>query len=473
MHVMRTSLVRPVLAGLILASALLSSGLGAQSSIIATDAEIRKILVDRIDRYRQSVGIVVGVIEPQGRRVISYGRLGSGDTRPLNGDTVFEIGSITKVFTSLVLADMVQRGEVGLTDPVAKHLPSAVKTPERSGEQITLKDLATHTSALPRMPSNVNSANPANPFADYSLDQLYDFLSSYRLPRDIGSRFEYSNTGGALLGHALAQRAGIAYEDLVVTRIAEPLGMKSTRVELTPEMQSRLAVGHAYGLNPTPNWDLGALAAAGALRSTANDLLTFLDAHLGFTPTPLAPAMASMLKGRRDVGQAEIGLAWFVEKQKGVEIVFHEGSTGGYRSYVGYDPKARVGVVVLSNNGTGAGVSDIGVHLLNSGVPLLGSEALKPLKERTPIEIDGQLLDRYAGRYQFPSSQMATVTRQGRHLILQGEGDVKIEFYPENSRAFFARIMDAQIEFETDSQGRVTELLFFRSGSVQHVMRID
>ena len=470
---MRTTLLKQIVVGCILAVALLVQGVRAQSPVVPSDSEIREILAERIDTYRQSVGIVVGVIEPRGRRVIAYGRLDSGDSRPLNGDTVFEIGSITKVFTSLLLADMVQRGEVGLTDPVARYLPPGVKTPERGGEQITLKDLASHTSALPRMPSNVDPADPANPFADYSVERLYEFLSSYQLPRDIGSRFEYSNLGGGLLGHALAQRAGVDYGTLVETRIAEPLGMSSTRIQLTPEMKSRLAVGHAYGLEPTPNWDLGSLVGAGALRSTANDLLAFLAANLGQTKTSLAPAMASMLKGRRDMGQGEIGLGWFVDKPQGVEIVFHEGSTGGYRSFIGYNPKAGVGVVVLSNAGTGAGVGDIGVHLLSPKVPLLGREDLQPVKERKEVPVNPQLLDRYVGRYQFPSSQLANVTRDGSHLILQGDGDVKIEFYAESGRDFFAKIMDAQITFETDQQGQITELLFQRNGSMQHVRRID
>jgi hypothetical protein len=132
-----------------------------------------------------------------------------------------------------------------------------------------------------------------------------------------------------------------------------------------------------------------------------------------------------------------------------------------------------VGVVVLSNAGTGAGVEDIGQHLLNPRVPLLAEEALQPDKVRKEIRVETALLDRYAGRYRFPSSQLATVTQRDGHLLLQGEGEVKIEFFPESPVDFFAKIMDAQIRVETDSQGSVTELLFYRSGSVQHVKRME
>ena len=141
------------------------------------DSEIREILVQRVDAYRQAVGIVVGVIDADGRRVIAYGALDQGDSRPLNGDTIFEIGSVTKVFTALALADMVEHGQVSLTDPISKYLPDGVKTPQRGGKSITLEDLATHTSGLPRLPSNIEPRNPADPYADYTAAQLYDFLA--------------------------------------------------------------------------------------------------------------------------------------------------------------------------------------------------------------------------------------------------------------------------------------------------------
>ena len=293
-----------------LAMILLAASAGAQTppnSPVPPDSEIRKILAERIDTFHQGVGIVVGVIEPQGRRIVAYGSLNQGDPRPLNGDTIFEIGSVTKVFTSLVLSDMVQRGEVALADPVAKYLPADVKVPERGGRVITLVDLSTHTSGLPRLPSNLQPKDPANPYADYSVEQLYQFLSSYQLTRDIGSQFEYSNLGGGLLGHVLGRRAGMDYEALVRSRITVPLGMSSTGITLSPDMKARLATGHNDKLVAVPNWDLPALAGAGALRSSANDMLTFLAANLGYVKSPLAPAMAAMLSVRRPAGRSQGG----------------------------------------------------------------------------------------------------------------------------------------------------------------------
>lgn len=466
--------IRWIAAGVVLSVVFMWQRAAAQrGAVFLSDSEIREILIDRVDTYRQTVGIVVGLIGPEGRRVVAYGRLASDDPRSVDGDTIFEIGSITKVFTSLLLADMKQRGEVQLTDPVAQYLPPEVRMPERNGEQITLVDLAMHTSGLPRMPTNVDASDPFNPYAEYSVDRLYQFLSGYRLTRNIGSRFEYSNLGGALLGHALEKRAGASYASLLEQRITAPLGMNSTGVVLTAEMKTRLARGHAYALEPIPNWDMGALAGAGALHSTANDLLTFLAANLGYTDTPLAPAMAAMLKTRRDTGRGQVNLAWFVDVRDGVETVFHSGSTGGYLSFIGYDPGRKVGVVVLSNSGIGAGVDDIGVHLLNADAPLLSSKALTPPKQRKEVLVDSTVLERYAGRYRFPSGQMATVTRQGNILFLQGDGEVKVAFFPESRESFFAKLMDAQITFRTDALDHVKEFLFHRSDVDLQVQRID
>jgi CubicO group peptidase (beta-lactamase class C family) len=435
-----------------------------------SDSEIRKILVERIDKDRQSVGIVVGVIEPTGRRIVGYGSLAKGDKRPLDGDTIFEIGSVTKVFTSLLLADMVERGEVALTDPVTKYLPAGVKMPERGGRQITLQDLATHTSGLPRLPLNLTPKDPANPYADYSVEQLYQFLSTYQLTRDIGAKYEYSNVGGGLLGHVLARRAGMDYGTLVRSRICEPLGMNSTGITLSAEMKLRLATGHNAALEPVPNWDLPTLAGAGALRSTTNDMLIFLAANLGYMKSPLGPAMAAIRSVRRPTGMPglEIALGWHVLTRDGREILWHNGGTGGYRSFIGYEQKSGVGVVVLSNAETSAGIDDIGQHLLNTSAPLY-----QPPKEHKEIAVDSKLFDGYVGRYELAPNFIMTITREGDHLFVQGTGQPKFEIFPEGDRDYFLKVVDAQITFVTDSNGRATELILHQGGRSQPAKRTE
>ena len=441
-------------------------------SPVPPDSEIRRILVERIDQYHQSVGIVVGIIEPKGRRVVAYGALDKEDQRPLNADTVFEIGSVTKVFTSLLLADMAQRGEVALNEPVSKYLPPDVKLPERGGRSITLQDLSTHTSGLPRIPANLSPKDPSNPYADYPAGRLYEFLSTYQLTRDIGSQYEYSNLGGGLLGHVLAQRAGMDYEALVRSRISQPLKMDSTRITLTPEMKARLAVGHNDKLERVPNWDFQALAGAGALRSSANDLLAFLAANLSYTETPLGPAMAAMLKPRRPTGTPglEIALGWHIYTHAGDDDIWHNGGTYGYRSFVGYRPNTRTGIVVLSNTFTTAGIDDIGLHLLDGRYPLL---KLQPPKDHKEVTVEPKLFDGYAGRYELAPNFILTVTREGDHLFVQATGRPKLQVYPESERDFFLKVVDAQITFDTDSKGRATQVTLHQNGQNVPGKRIE
>lgn len=433
---------------------LFAANLAAAPPAFPPDAEIQKILTDRIDVQKQADAIVVGVIDASGRRVIAHGGA--------DGDTLFEIGSATKVFTSLLLADAVQRGEVALTDPVSKFLPSGVKVPERGGKKITLVDLATHTSGLPSLPSNIAPKDLSNPYADYTVQQMYDFLSHYELRRDPGAQYEYSNLGAGLLGHALALRAGTSYEDLLRKRILDPLKMKSTAITLSDAMKKRLVAGHDPTGGIAKNWDFPTLAGAGALRSSANDLLDFLAAELGFTKSPLAAAMSAQLATRRPTTAPamEIALGWHVFKSpSGAEIVWHNGGTGGYRSFVGFDPKKGAGVVVLSNRSTAAGVDDIGRHLLDPSLPLL-----PPPKVRKEIAVDEKILERYVGTYELAPIFAITITREGNHLFEQATGQPRFEIFPETERDFFLKVVDAQITFDVDAEGHVTGMVLHQNG---------
>jgi len=430
---------------------------------VPSDTEIRKILADRVGAENNGIGIVVGIVDANGRHVVSYGSLAKNDNRKLDGDTVFEIGSMTKVFTSLVLMDMVRHGEVALTDPISKYLPESVKVPERNLRKITLADLSTQSSGLPRMPTNFTPKDANNPYADYTVQQMYDFLSGYKLARDIGSQYEYSNLGVGLLGHVLSLRAGVSYEALVRSRVCDPLGLKDTRITLTPDMQARLAVGHNGGLAPVENWDLPTLAGAGALRSTANDILTFLAANLGFIKTPLEQEMADEVSVRRSAGafDMEIAYAWHIQTKDSNSIIWHNGGTGGYRSYMGFDPKARVGVVVLANISTPAGEDDIGRHLLNASYPLLKLEAPTEHKE---IALGAKAFDRYVGKYQLGPRAIINMSRDEGRFYTQLTGQPKFEVFAESERKFFLKIVDAQLTFDVDAQGAATQVTLHQNG---------
>jgi CubicO group peptidase (beta-lactamase class C family) len=447
-----------------MAGAQTTQNLGAIT--LPSDADIHTMLAERVNALAgqdDGVGIVVGLLGPQGRRVISYGHLNQGDPRPLNGDTIFEIGSVSKVFTALLLAEMVRKGEVGLADPVAKSLPLGVKLPERNGRSITLLDLATHTSGLPFMPNELPPLSDSIA-AKNSDAQLYQFVARYQLSRDTGTEWDYSNIGYWLLGQALASRAGTDYENLLRTRVITPLKLTSTSVTPSAEMKARLAVGHNAVLQPSPSFSAvppyGSMAAAGGLLSTANDLLTLLSVAMGYERSQLAPAIMSMLSTRRPMPQAgvEQALGWVVIGKGDDQLIVHEGGTWGYASYVAWDPKSRVGVVVLSNQLTG--VDDIARHLLRPNVPLAKPTATK----RTEIALDSGMLNAYAGRYEAEGEGIFIIAREENFLTIQGPADwglPKLRLRPETQRDFFVAELPLRVTFENDGNGRVNGLLVY------------
>jgi serine-type D-Ala-D-Ala carboxypeptidase/endopeptidase len=442
--------------------------------LIRNDEAIRKMLSTRVDLQKQATGIVVGVIDSNGSYIVSYGTLGLNDKRPVNGDTVFDVGSITKVFTALLLVDMAQHGEVSLDDPAAKYLEARkVKLPERAGKQITLVDLATHTSGLPLRPTNLVSKDPNDKYRDYTVELMYECLSSFTVTRDIGTKYEYSNLGYGLLGHVLEKRMGTTYAKLVESRITQPLEMKDTRIDLTPAMKSRIATGYNNELMPIPSESrFDALQSAGAFSSTANDLLKFLEAMLGYKQSPLLPAMKSMLDIRRPGGMqpsTEIALAWNVYVDGGQEVVWKNGSVGGYRSFMGFDSQARVGVVALANAQTPVGADDIGLHLLDEHIHV-DQHIPKPHKE---ILIRPEILDRYIGRYQFSPTDIMTVTREGNHLVGQLLDGQRFKMFAEGEHDFFMTIADAQVTFESSDQAPAKVAVWHQGGQDQRGERIE
>lgn len=268
-------------------------------------------------------------------------------------DTVYEIGSITKAFTGILLADMVLNGEVKLETTIGEVLPGTKDYPG-SVRKITLGQLATHSSGLPRLPGNLFASvkDQANPYADYSVEHLDAFLRDYK-PASTEPKPEYSNLGFGLLGHILATKAGKSYEALVTERVLTPLGMRDTVITLTDAHRKRLAPGHANG-KPVANWDLPTLAGAGALRSTPADMAKILAALLDPPNTSLGRAIRMARDPRADLtGGARIGLGWItVKSEQGSDLTWHNGGTGGYRSFIGVIPAAKVGLVVLTNANT-------------------------------------------------------------------------------------------------------------------------
>ncbi len=432
------------------------------------DETIRAILGERIEADRRSVGMVAGVITRAGDRYIAgMGQLDQADPRTPDIDTVFEIGSITKVFTALLLADMVLRGQAAWDEPVSRLLPAAVHVPMFGGTSITLLDLATYTSGLPRMPGNFHPADPGDPYADYSVDQLYEFLDGYVLTRTPGTEYEYSNLGYGLLGHALAERAGTSFEALLCGRVCAPLGLESTRITLDAEMRGRRAVGHDAALTPVEPWSMPTLAGAGAFRSTMRDLLAFLSAASGRSSGPLTPAFEALLAVRRrsDTAGVDAAAGWLVTQRLGGEVAWKNGGTGGFSSYAGWSARGGRAAVVLSNAQVPPGLDDIGLHLIDPLSPLAS------LPRQAPI--DPARLDAYVGLYSVAPLFMLDVARMGDRLFVQTTGQQPLEIFYAGDGGFFFKQVNARLDFAFDSSGRAVSLVLDQNGRNLHGHRIQ
>lgn len=336
----------------------------AQQSKISTEVKdhIKTRVVEGIN-----VGIVVALIDGENVEYFSYGKADLKTGADVDENSIFEIGSISKTFTGIIVADEVIKGKMKLSDPISDYLSEYTKVPTRNDTSITIKDVATHTSSLPRMPDNFAPANPNNPYADYTIKMAYDFISNLELTRDIGERYEYSNLALGMLGHILELQYDKDYETIMVERIANPLGMDNTRIVFTPSMKKHLAKGHNNG-EEVENWDLPALAGAGAIRSSSVDMVKYLQANMGVHKTPLYEAMQLSHKtAYEDEGQKfKIGLTWHYRNDG--EIIQHGGATGGYRAFAGFIKGTERGVVVLTNSTEG--ISGIGMKLLDESFDL-------------------------------------------------------------------------------------------------------
>lgn len=348
--------------------------------------DITESIKKRIE-YGHTPSIVVGIIDKDGPQYYTFGTKTIGG-QPVNEHSIYEIGSISKTFTGILLAQMALEGKLKTDDAAQNYLPMSVKLPMRDGKQITLGHLSDHTSGISRMPNNFAPKDPANPYADYTVEQMYAFLNSYTLTRDIGSAYEYSNLAAGLLGHILSLKAGTSYEALMTNKIALPLGMKVTKITFDQQMKQNLAMGHSNGVQVS-NWDIPTLAGAGAIRSSLYDMLRYVAANMGLQKSELYPAMQLSHQVRHDKagGGTRVGLGWHISKGAEGDVIWHNGGTGGYRTFAGFVKETGKGVVVLTNSDKGA--DDIGFHLLNSTAKLIAVKKAAVAEIKKALETQG------------------------------------------------------------------------------------
>jgi CubicO group peptidase (beta-lactamase class C family) len=419
-------------------------------------AAIQKLAQPLLDN-ESIVGCVVGVLDNGKQEIQAYGEVHKGAGDKPDGNTIYEIGSVTKAFTGTLLGDMVVRGEVKLEDPLQDFLPPKVKLHLAKNQPIRLVDLASQSSGLPRMPDNFAPKDPTNPYADYTPDRMFEFLGTHQLQRPPG-KYEYSNLGMGLLGYILAQRAGKTYEELGVERICDPLDMHDTRITLSPDQRKRLAPPYNAELKNDKNWDLNCLAGAGALRSTVNDMLKLASASLSDDKAPVGAAIHEAWKPHYSKpNEIGVGLGWHIARD-GITR-WHNGQTGGYSSAIFIVPPKKLAVVVLCNTAC-EHTTPLAEKII---LAVLGMNP-EPLAVRKTVEVDSKILASYEGTYALSLFFAITITVEDGKLMAKATGQEKFQIFPESETKFFYKVVDAQITFDKGKDGKFDKLILHQNG---------
>ena len=418
----------------------------------ARDNDIMKMLKERVDYYKKDIGIVVGIINHGETKVFGYGKLDKNKSDVPDGNTIWEIGSITKTFTCTILADMVLKGELSLDDPAQKFMPDGIIVPSYNGKQITLRHLATHTSALPRDPENFT--DPQN-----TAEQFFGFLNTAKLSREPGTLYEYSNLAMTLLGYILCEKTGMEYETLLKKRILEPLGMNDTYVEVPASAMNRYATPYNSSLVEAAQWNIKIknLGGAGIIKSTINDMLKYAAANMGLIHTSIDEAIQLTHKYFvRDFDGLlnSIGLGWHILRMSGTEYYFHSGGTYGFHTTCFLDPLNKIGVLVFTNSRAFSNTDhDLTTFVLTD---LICNEKA--------IKIDTAILNDYTGTYRLRpnsftgSDYYLTFTKEGNCLFAEMTGNPKLKVFPESKDKFFWSGYNATTTFIRNNNGKVVGL---------------
>ena len=404
-------------------------------------------------------GLVVGIYDGGKLEIYGFGK--GPDGKPPTGKTLYELGSITKVYTSLLLADSVQRREVTLDTAVSELLPPGITVPTKDKVAITLKHLALHASGLPRLPPSLVQHPKPDPYGGYGEEQLYQDLLATELDAAPGTRIVYSNYGAGLLGHALGKKIGGGYATALRERILAPLGLTDTFLGFPPGTLARSAEGTDEDLQPMIPWTFDALAGAGALVSDVRDQLHFLDAELDAyagSKLPLRPQMRFTQEDQLEGQGPNTGLGWQID---GEGRYWHNGGTGGFHSFLGFDPKNRRGVVILASTST-----SLVDGLANALYKVLEGTAQTPVKFPT----EDQLVP-LAGTYDFTGTKLV-VTVTGKRLYIEGPGEPRHRMSPLSDHEFFIEPLQAAAIFQKEGD-KIARLVFALGDHTMTATRVD
>ncbi|TWU30241.1 serine hydrolase [Bythopirellula polymerisocia] len=419
-------------------------------------------------------GLSIGYIEGEHWGIV---HLGTSNRAKIKADnlTVYEIGSVSKVFTGLLLADAVVQGEIDLNAAVEVANPAGIQLPSRNGRSIQWIDLSTHRSGLPRLADNLPLTNLTNPYRDYDSNKAAEFLNQYELPRQPGESQEYSNLGGSVLGYLVAQKAGKSYETLLRERIAEPLRMTDCTIALSSDQRKRLATPHDKFGSPTALWTFADLPGAGGIHATMRDMMRFAKAQLTPPAGHLGEAieMAWTQQCDADASGPAMGLGWMIAGDG--QTRWHNGQTGGSHSALFINRELECAVVVLCNTALANEVDQLAIQMIKkaAGQDVAPEPSKAPQEASSDLAIDAKLRGRLVGRYQLAPDFIFDVQDRDGHLMVGITNQPTQEVYPDSPSRWSYRGVDATLEFNLTKSGPAQSLVLHQNGAEQIARRVS
>ena len=441
-----------------------------------TDPWVEKMAAALVEN-RIVDGLSVGYIEGERFGTVHFGSSTAADKKP-NNLTLYELGSVSKVFTSLLLADAVVREEIDLDAAIKVTNPARIRLPSRDGRSITWLDLSTHRSGLPRLPSNLPLTDLADPYAKYDSKKAAAFLKSYELPRQPDAAQEYSNFAASVLGYLVAQKAHKSYQQLLGERIAEPLKMTDCTVALTAEQKKRLATPHDKPGSATSPWTFADLPGAGGVHATMRDMMRFAKAQLNPPEGTLGEAIELAWKQqvKADKTGPAMGLGWMISGDG--QTRWHNGQTGGSHAALFINREIKCAVVVLCNTAVMKEVDGLAMNLIKKAAGQdVKAESEKPQPGQGPddankLAIDATLRGRLEGRYQLAPDFIFDIRDRDGHLMVSVTNQPTLEVFPDSPTRWSCREVPATLEFNLPKSGSAESLVLDQNGVKQTARRI-
>lgn len=416
-------------------------------------------------------GLSIGFIEGKNYGVVHAGAAVDGEKA--TSRTIYEIGSITKVFTSLLLADAVTRGDVVLDQSAKVSNRAEIRLPKLDGQSISWLQLSTHRSGLPRLPSNLQPIDLMNPYRNYDAKEAAKFLSSFQLSRAPGATQEYSNFAVSVLGYLVAEKAGQSYEDLLKKRIADPLGMSDCAIKLTSEQTKRFATPHnAFGSTASP-WTFSNLPGAGGIRASMRDMMRFAKAQLTPPDNNLGKAIELAWKKHTDADASgsAMGLGWMIMVDG--QTRWHNGQTGGYHSALFINRATKTAAIILCNTAVVKEIDELAIKIIRkaAGENVDRKRELASKNSGKP-EDDPKYRSRLEGKYKLAPNFIFTVRDRRGHMMVGITNQPTQEVFPDSPTHWSYRSVDATLEFKLSKSGPAKSLVLHQNGIKQTARRM-